>query len=134
MRSIWDVVRSRRFQREVSVLLFIFAAGNALFCVVLFAARGAGDAPSSAIVYGLQAVIYLVLGILIRRGSATVLLLTGLLFAIDTILTLFGPSWADARAVFIGRGLLLLVLYRFVRRERMRPTVTTTAEDFRSRS
>jgi hypothetical protein len=98
------------------VLLFIFAAWNALFCLVLFAARRGDEAsPSGAIVYALQAIIYIVLAIFIRRGSVTVLMFTGLLFVVDTALTFFGPSWADARAVVIGRGLLLIVLYRFIR-------------------
>lgn len=122
MRPIRDVVRSRRFQCEVSVLLFVFAAWNALFCLVLFATRGT-ESFSAAIVYAVQTIIYLVLGIFIRRGSVNVLVFTGLLFAVDTILILFGPSWADARAAIIGRGLLLVVLHRFVRRERMRQPV-----------
>jgi drug/metabolite transporter (DMT)-like permease len=121
VRPIRDVLRSRRFQREVSLLLFFFAGVNALFSALLFAASGADEAAlQAAIVYALQAIIYAVLGIFIRRGSVKVLVFTGLLFAVDTVLTLLGPSWADARAVIIGRGLLIFVLYQFVRRERMR--------------
>jgi len=128
-RPIRDVLRSQRFKREVSVLLFVFAAGNALFSLLLFAASGSDEAAlSAAFGCALQAMIYAVLGIFIRRGSVKVLAFTGLLFTVDTVLTLLGPSWADARAVIIGRGLLIFVLYRFVRRERIRRSVEPNLE------
>lgn len=120
VRSIREVLRSRRFQREVSLLLFVFAGANALFSLVLLAASSSDEnALPAAIIYALQAAIYAVLGIFIRRGSVKVLMFTALLFTADTVLTLLGPSWEDAKAMLIGRGLLIFAFYRFVRRERM---------------
>jgi hypothetical protein len=117
-KSIADVLRSRRFQREVSLLLFVFAAANALFSVALLMVSGPDEnAVPGAAVYALQAIIYAVLAFFIRRGSVKVLVLTGLLFVADTVLTLLGPSWQDARAMIIGRGLLMFAFYRFIRRE-----------------
>jgi hypothetical protein len=102
----------------VSLLLFVFAAANALFSVALLMVSGPDEnAVPGAAVYALQAIIYAVLAFFIRRGSVKVLVLTGLLFVADTVLTLLGPSWQDARAMIIGRGLLMFAFYRFIRRE-----------------
>src|ERR1043165_9889666 len=68
-KSIPDVLRSRRFQREVSLLLFVFAAANALFSVALLMVSGPDEnAVPGAAVYALQAIIYAVLAFFIRRG------------------------------------------------------------------
>lgn len=65
-----------------------------------------------------QTIVYVVLAILIRRGSVKTLVFTGFLFVANLVLTLFGPSWEDARGLLIGYGLLIVVLARFIRRER----------------
>ena len=63
-------------------------------------------------------IVYVVLAILIRRGSVKVLVFTGFLFAANLVLTLFGPSWEDAKGMLLAYGLLTVVLIRFIRRER----------------
>lgn len=97
------------------MLLFFFAALNVIFAVALFASR-----EEAAVVAGatnlVQALVYAVLGLLIRRGSFAVLVFTGALFAIDTVLTFFGP-WESARGI-LGRALLIFVLLRYIYRER----------------
>jgi hypothetical protein len=120
-KSIREVLRSARFHREVSLLLFIFAAVNGMFSVLLLAANGSRDVAMPVVIaYAVQAVIYAVLAVFIRRGSVKVLIFTGSFFAVDTVLTLIGPSWEDARSMIVARGLLLFVLVRYIARERAR--------------
>ena len=66
----------------------------------------------------MAAIVYVVLGILIRVGSFGAIVLTGILFAGDTLMALLGPSWEAARGTLIARGLLVFVLLRFISRER----------------
>jgi hypothetical protein len=121
LKPIREVLSSPRFQREVSLLLFFFAAVSAIYSLFLFAA-GPSEEPALALAVSslVQTIVYVVLAVLIRRGSVKALIITGLLFAADTLFTLFGPSWEDARGMLIARGLLIFVLIRYVRRERRR--------------
>jgi hypothetical protein len=119
VKPIGEVLRSPRFQKEVSLLLLFFSAVSALFSVFLFAA---GTSPETvlptAIAGFVQAILYAVLAVLIRRGSVKALVITALLFTADTVLTLLGPSWEDARGMLIARGLLIWVIVRYIKRER----------------
>ena len=119
LKPISEVLRSPRFQKEISLLLFFFAAVNAIYCVLLLSADTSEETVLVMIVATLvQAIVYAVLAILIRRGSVKVLVFTGFLFAANVVLTLFGPSWEDAKGMVVTYGLLIFVLIRFVRRER----------------
>jgi hypothetical protein len=119
LKPINEVLRSPRFQREVSLLLLFFAALALIFSVLLFASGSSEETVLLAAFAGVaQASIYFILAMFIRFGSVKALVLAGLLFAADTLLTLFGPSWEDARGMIIGRGLLILVLIRYIRKER----------------
>jgi len=118
LKPISEVLRSPRFQKEVSLLLFFFAAISAIYCLFLFAANDSEEVLVAAIAMLVQTIVYVVLAILIRRGSVKTLVFTGFLFAANLILTLFGPSWEDAKGILIAYGLLIFVVVRFIRRER----------------
>jgi drug/metabolite transporter (DMT)-like permease len=118
LKPISEVLRSPRFQKEVSLMLFFFAALSAIYCVFLFAANHSEEVFVTAVGMLVQTIVYAVLAILIRRGSVKALVLTGFLFAANIVLTLFGPSWEDAKGIVIVYGLLIAVLIRFIRRER----------------
>ncbi len=125
-KPIREVLRLPRFQKEISILLTAFAIFQAIVAVLLFVG-GRSESENLFIVITalMQAIVYAVLAILIRFGSVSALVFAGILFAADTLLVLFGPSWEDARGVLIARGLLILVLVRFIKRER-RANVTAT--------
>jgi hypothetical protein len=117
-RPIREIVVSQRFKREVSLLLFFFAAVNAIFSFFYFVAAASHQlAFEIGVGTALMAVIYGVLALFIRRGSTVALVITGALFLGDTLLTLLGPSWEDARAMIIARGLLIFVVVRYIYRE-----------------
>ena len=122
LKPISEVLRSPRFQREISLLFFFFAALSGIYCVLMFAASSTNETTLAlAVGYLMETILYLFLAILIRRGSVKALVFTGLLVVAGILLTLFGPSWEDARGMLLAYGLLLLVLIRYVRRERRRP-------------
>jgi len=119
LKPISEVLRSARFQREISLLLFFFAAFSAIYTVLLFAASTTDEtALALAVGYLVETLLLVGLAILIRRGSVKALIFTGVLIVANILLTLFGPSWEDARGIFIAYGLLIAVLIRYVRRER----------------
>lgn len=97
------------------MLLFFFAVLNVIFAVALFA-TGEEAAVGAGTINVVQALVYAVLGLLIKRGSFATLIFTGVLFAIDTVLTVVGP-WESARGI-LGRALLIFVLVRYLHRER----------------
>lgn len=114
MKSIKDILYSPRFLREVSQLLFFFAAFSALIGFgTLMAADSQLELLAVAIGGILQAIIYTVLAIFIRRGSTVALWIAGVLFLLDTILQLLHPTPA-----LVGRGLLIYILIRYVRQAR----------------
>jgi hypothetical protein len=118
LKPISEVLRSRRFQKEVALLLFVFAAVSALYSLILFAANDSEDVLVMTVALVIQTIVCVVLAILIRRGSVAALVFTGFLFAANIVLALFGPSWEDAKGILIPYGLLILVLGQFIRRER----------------
>jgi len=118
LKPISEVLRSHRFQKEVSLRLFFFAGLSAIYCVFLFARSDSEDVLAMAVGLLVQTIVYAVLSILIRRGSVAALIVTGLLFAANIVFTLFGPSWEDAKGMIVVYGLLAVVLIRFIRRER----------------
>ena len=121
LKPISEVLRSARFQREISLLLFFFAAISGIYTIILFAASSTDEtALALAVGYLVETLLYVGLALLIRRGSVKALVFTGILIVANILLTLFGPSWEDARGMLIAHGLLLVVLVRYVRRERRR--------------
>ena len=118
LKPISEVLRSPRFQREVSVLLFVFAGISAIYSLFLFATNNSEEAIVMAVALVIQAIVFAVLAILIRRGSVKTLVFTGFLFAANILFALFGSSWEDAKGILIPYGLLIFVLVRFIRRER----------------
>jgi hypothetical protein len=118
------VLRSPRFHREISSLLFFFAALSAIYFVLLFAAGTVEEEALALAIANLVTTIgYVVLAILIRRGSVKALVFTGILFAVNLVMILFGPSWEGVPGAIVGYGLLTFVLIRYVRRERRRVDV-----------
>src|SRR6185503_9392600 len=118
LKPISEVLRSPRFQREVSVLLFVFAGISAIYSLFLFATNNSEEAIVMAVALVIQAIVFALLAILIRRGSVKTLVFTGFLFAANILFALFGSSWEDAKGILIPYGLLIFVLVRFIRRER----------------
>ena len=119
VKPIREVLRSPRFQKEISILLTVFAIFQAAVAVLLFVGGRSDPENLFAIIAGLMiAIVYAVLAILIRFGSVSALVFTGILFVADTLLVLIGPSWEDARGALIARVLLIVVLVRFIKKER----------------
>ena len=119
LKPIGEVLRSRRFQKEISLLLFFFAAVETIFSVfVIVGSASRSEALLTGIAGLMVAIVYVVLAILIRHGSVGALVFTGILFTVDTLVALFGPSWEAARGMLLARGLLIVVLIQFIQRER----------------
>jgi hypothetical protein len=118
MKSVTDILRSPNFMREVSILLFGFAALGSLFAIPLLTLGNSDpDGQATGVEMLIQSIVYVVLGILIRRGSLKALWATGVLFVLDTLLVFFLPS-KGLGAMIVGRGILVYVLVRYVRRQR----------------
>ena len=120
MKPIREVLRSRRFQKEIAILLTAFAIFQAIVAVLLFVGgRSDPENLGTAIVGLMVAIVYAVLAILIRFGSVSALVFTGILFTADTLLTLFSPSWQGGVAgALFWRGFLIVLLIRFIQKER----------------
>ena len=106
--------------REVSLLLFFFAGLSFLVGALLLSAAKSPEVMVSAVGSIVQAIVYVVLAIMIRRGSVKALWLAGALFVLDTVLLLFQPSGKGLGLAVVSRGILICVLIRYVRRERLR--------------
>ena len=122
MKPIKEILSSRAFMREVSVLLFGFAAIGGLFFVVLLGS-GKVDIDTLSILVALlvQTIIYAVLGILIRKGSVKALWAAGILFTLDTLLMFVFPEGTNPAMMILARGPLIFLLVRYVRRQRAIP-------------
>ena len=119
MKSVRDILRSPSFMREVSILLYGFAALGGLFAVLLLTlANSDPDALASGAGLLIQSIVYVVLGTMIRKGSVKALWVTGILFTLDTLLVFGLPSGKGLGAMIVGRGLLIWVLIRYIRRQR----------------
>ena len=119
-RSIKEILYSPQFLREVSWLLFVFAALNCIFGI-LFVWSAPLEPEALALASGsfLLALVYVVLAIFIRRGSIKTLWIAIILFAVDTIFLLMQPSGGLGIGI-VARILLLGVLISYIRRERRR--------------
>jgi drug/metabolite transporter (DMT)-like permease len=121
VKPVKDILRSARFMREVSLLLFFFAGLSGLVGVLLvFSGSSEAGVLATAIGSLIQAIVYLILGILIRGGSITALWIAGVLFVVDTLLQLTQPSGKGFGAAVVSRGILIYVLIRYIQRERVR--------------
>lgn len=119
VKPIREVLRSPRFQKEISILLTAFGLFQAAVAVLLFVGGRSDPENLVTAIAGLMiAIVYAVLAILIRFGSVSALVFTGILFATDTLLTLFSPLWQGGLGVLFWRGLLIILLIRFIQRER----------------
>ena len=121
MKSIKDILRSPSFMREVSILLFGFAAVGGLVSVLLLTLSKSEPDVTSGVGFLVQSIIYLVLGIMVRRGSLKALWVTGLLFTLDTLLVFVMGSGKELGAMIVWRGILIYLLIRYVRRQRAVP-------------
>ena len=120
VKPVKDILRSPRFMREVSLLLFFFAGLSTVVGVLLIGAGTADpEVMASAIASIVQAVIYALLGVMIRLGSVKALFIAGVLFVLDTLFQLLQPSGEGLGAAVVSRGILIYVLIRYIRRERM---------------
>jgi hypothetical protein len=119
MKSIKAILRSPNFMREVSILLFGFAAVGGLFSMLLLTpGNSAPEALASGVGMLAQSIVYVVLGIMIRRGSAKALWVTGVLFTLDTSLIFVLPYGNGLGAMILWRGILIFMLVRYIRRQR----------------
>ena len=119
MKSVKDILRSPGFMREVSILLFGFAALGGLFAILLLTlASTDAEALATGLAMLIQSVVYVALGLLIQRGSRTALWLTGVLFILDTLLVFSLPSGKGLGAGIVGRGILMFVIIRYIQRQR----------------
>ena len=106
--------------REVSILLFGFAALGGLFSLLLLTVGNSDpEALTSGVGMLVQSIVYVTLGIMIRRGSVKALWVTGVLFTLDTLLVFILPSSGKGLiAMLFWRGVLIYLLVRYVRRQR----------------
>jgi hypothetical protein len=118
MKSIREILRSSGFMREVSILLFGFAAIGGLVAV-LFITMGSSnhEAVASGLVMLAQVLIYIVLAIFIRRGSIKALWVAGAFFVLDTIAILAFPVGSLGGAIF-WRALLIIFIIRYIIKQR----------------
>jgi Na+/proline symporter len=120
MKSIGDILKSSDFKREVSLLLFFFAALNGLISAIIFMGR---PSDPEVLIFGIvgfiQAFIYFVFGLMIRRGSNRALLVCGVLFGLDTLLLFFFPLEQGTAKQLIARAFLAFFLIRYVRKQRL---------------
>ena len=106
--------------REVSLVLFFFAGLSFLIGALLIGAANSPEVLAEAIGSIIQAIVYSVLAIMIRRGSLKALWLAGALFVLDTVFLVFQPSGKGLGLGIVSRGILIYVLIRYVQRERLR--------------
>ena|GEM_PF-1987581 len=120
VKTLNDILHSPRFMREVSLLLFFFAALSFLVGVLLI--EGWNSEPEIvgvAVGSMLQALLYVVLGVLIRKGSVKALWIAGVLFLLDTAFQFLQPSGMGLGTAIVNRAILIYVLIRYIRRERI---------------
>lgn len=120
MKSVKEVLCSPRFKREISMLLFVNAILTGLWSVVILAASPS-DPELAAIGVGafILAIIWLVLAIVIRRGSTKALIVVGILFGLDTLLILTLPLGPNTAPILLWRVFLISLLVRYVLRQRV---------------
>jgi hypothetical protein len=122
MKNLRDVLTSRGFKREVSVFLFVFGVFNLVISLVLFSSGSNEiEVTVEAMASLVAGLLYVVLGISVRRGSNIALAIVGVLFAIDTILILFEPGGKGLGVKIVSRSILIFVLVRYIRRARLEP-------------
>ncbi len=119
MKSFKAILQSPAFMREVSILFIGLAALSVIFSILLFAgSNGDPNALSLAVAFLLQAIIYVVLGIMIRRGSVKALWAAGILFTLDTLLSFLYATGTGLVTMILGRGLLIYLMVSYVLKQR----------------
>lgn len=120
MKSVGEILRSPGFKREVSLLLFFFAAFSGLYSVIILGGRPSDpDVLAIGVATFIQAILNLVLAIMIRRGSNKALCAAGTLFGLDTLLMFFSPFGQGLAAMLLWRGILVYMLVRYIRKQRV---------------
>ena len=119
MKSLREILGSQDFKREISLLLFFFAAVSALFALLLIAPAASNtETLVDCVTLFVLALIYAGLAIPIRRGSNKALIAAGILFSLDTLLIFVTPPERGIAGMIVSRGLLIAVLVRYIRRQR----------------
>lgn len=119
MTPIKDILLSPAFRREVSILFIGLGALSLVFSLLLLAGSSADpNALSLAVGFLLQAIIYVVLGIMIRRGSVKALWAAGILFTLDTLLSFLYATGSAFVTMILGRGLLIYLMIRYILKQR----------------
>ncbi|HEY8226109.1 MAG TPA: hypothetical protein VIG25_12585 [Pyrinomonadaceae bacterium] len=113
MKSIKEVLTSPQFMREISFLLFIFAAFSGIIGVLTITQSSQPDVLAIGIGSLLAAVINGVLAFFIRRGYVIALWTAAVLFVLDTMFQLLQPTGA-----LLARVLLIAILIRYIKRAR----------------
>ena len=119
MKSFKEILHSPGFMREVSILFIGLAALSVVFSILLFVGSNVDpEALSLAVAFLLQAIIYVVLGIMIRRGSVKALWAAGILFTLDTLLSFVYATGTVFVTMILGRSLLIYLMVRYVLKQR----------------
>lgn len=119
MKPVKDILRSPQFMREISQLLFVFAALNGLIALLLFmSARGNLEVLVLATASLLQGIVYVVFGFLIRRGSIIALWIFGIFYALESLFILTQPLGSGVAIALFARVALIVMMVRFVLRQR----------------
>ena len=114
MKSIKEIVTSPQFMREISFLLFVFAAFSAVVGVLTITSQPSEPQTLAVGVSSLlAAVINGILAFFIRRGYVVALWIAAALFVLDTIFQLLQPTGA-----LVFRGILIAILIRHIKRAR----------------
>lgn len=120
MKSVREVLYSPGFKREVSILLFVNAIVTCLCSVVILAASPCDPALVVIGIVGfILAIVWLVLAIVIRRGSTKALTVVGVFFGLDTLLIFTLPLEQTTATILLWRVFLISLLVRYVRRQRI---------------
>ena|SRR5688500_9659698 len=120
MKPVKDILRSPRFMNEVSHLLFVLAVLSGLLALLLFtSAQGDLEVLAFAIASLLQGILQAAFAFMIRRGSITALWAFGVFFVLDSLLILTQPIGSGIGGALLARVLLIGILVRYVRRERL---------------
>lgn len=119
MKSVSEVLRSPGFKREVSMLLFFFAAIQGLISTIIFIGRTTDPEIIGIGIGGyILAIVYAVFAFMIKRGSTKALIAIAVLFGLDTLLLFVIPLEGAGKMLFF-RALLVFFLIRYIRKQRV---------------
>ncbi len=116
--SLKEILHSKDFLREISYLCFFFAGVNFVLGVIAFAAAGQKTLLNENFIGGIFiALIFIVLGWFMRRGSRVAFWLFVGLILLDSGLLVLMPETLTLGAI-VGRVILIFFIVRNLIRRR----------------